>query len=286
MNKLLVLLLLLGSNCFSQAQPDVFILKLDDSAPINVSNDPGYDNQPFFISNTELLFAANNETQTDIGHYLIQEKQKRYIHPKTEGGEYSPRQIPGSNDIAAVRLDPDGKQRLYRYSAPNYTQNQEWIPELQVAYYALHSEHLLLGTVLSGNTLDLVLANNKTGQVDTLLTKAGRSIHKVPDSDAMSYTALNEEGNYDIYQIDVKTQESFFVAQLPIGIQDHIWTSDAMMIIGSGSSLYTYDLFGDGSWEPMMDLAKYGIKDISRLSMSPDGKYLAFAALKSTENEE
>ena len=285
MYKLVIPFLLWGLLGHAQDQPEVFEMNikieeagLKGSHPVNASNDPGYDNQPSFISNTQLLFAASNGAQTDIGLIDLETASKAYIHPSTPGGEYSPQQIPGSKDIAAVRLDPDGKQRLYRYLAPDYAVNQEWIPELQVAYYAFHSDSVILATVLAGNSLDLVLANNKSGKVDTLLTKAGRSIHRVPDSEAMSYTALNEQGNYDIYQLDVNSGESFFVAQLPIGIQDHIWLSDSLMLIGSGSSLFLYDLYGDGSWKPAMDLSEHGIKEITRLTVSPDRSKLAFAA--------
>lgn len=279
MNRISLLVLLTGIGCWAQDQPEVFILPIDAGEPINVSQDAGYDNQPFFIDNQQLIFAGTNGDQTDIATYRLDTATKEFVQPPTPGGEYSPQGIPGGNDIAAVRLDPDGKQRLYRYSSPDYDKSTEWIPELQVAYYAFHSDSLILATVLSGSSLDLVLANNKNGQVDTLLTKAGRSIHKVPDSDAMSYTAVNEQGNYDIYQLDIETQESYFVAQLPVGIQDHIWLSDSLLLLGSRSTLYTYDLFGGGSWEVYLDLSKYGIAQISRLAISPDGKHLAFAAV-------
>lgn len=272
-------MLLTGIGCWAQEQPEVFVLPIEVGKPINVSHDPGYDNQPFFIDNQQLIFASTNGDQTDIASYSLDSDQKEFLHPPTPGGEYSPQLIPGGKDIAAVRLDPDGKQRLYRYSSPDYAISTEWIPELQVAYYAFHSDSLMLATVLSGSSLDLVVVNNKTQQVDTLLTRAGRSIHRVPNIEAMSYTAINEQGNYDIYQFDVETQESYFVVQLPVGIQDHIWLSDSLLLLGSRSTLYTYDLFGEGNWEVYLDLSNYGITQISRLAMSPDGKYLAFAAL-------
>ena len=37
----------------------------------------------------------------------------------TEGGEYSPLKIPNKNEVSAVRLDKDGKQRLYTYNLNN-----------------------------------------------------------------------------------------------------------------------------------------------------------------------
>lgn len=285
MHKLLSPLLLFGFIGFAQEQPEVFIANIqwDQNAFSvdelqNISEDAGYDNQPAFFNDQLLLFAGSNQGQTEIASYDLASGKKAYLNPPSPGGEYSPQRIPKSQDVAAVRLDPDGKQRLYRYAAPSYSNNTEWIPDLQVAYYAFQSDSLILATVLSGNTLDLVLANSKTQKADTILSKAGRSIHRVPDSEAMSYTALNEQGNYDIYQLDIDSGESFFVAQLPTGIQDHIWLSDSLMLIGSGSSLFFYDLYGAGEWKLALNLAQHGIKDITRICISPDRTKLAFAA--------
>ena len=40
----------------------------------NISNDPGYDNQPSFASNETILFAGNNNGQTDIAEYNLNTK--------------------------------------------------------------------------------------------------------------------------------------------------------------------------------------------------------------------
>jgi hypothetical protein len=51
----------------------------------------------------------------------------------------------------------------------------------------------MLASVLGPSSLELVWANLETGKVDTLLTKSGRSIHRMADGKMLSYTALNEE---------------------------------------------------------------------------------------------
>src|SRR5690554_4465378 len=83
----------------------------------NISNNEGYDNQPSFISNESVVFAGNNNGQTDISEYNFATKIKSWVNSPTEGGEYSPQKFPSSNNVAAVRLDKDGKQRLYSYNA-------------------------------------------------------------------------------------------------------------------------------------------------------------------------
>lgn len=243
----------------------------------NMSNNDAYDSQPSFYDNSTIVYAGTKTDNTEIIISSVHSKKKTSYFEPTEGGEYSPQLIPNSNRIAAVRLDKDGKQRLYDYT-PGKNIVTEVIEGLQVAYYAYHDAETILASVLSGGNLDLVIANVKTQKVDTLLGKSGRSIHRIPSKKEMSYTLTNEEGNFDIYQIDMETRESFFVTQLPIGIQDHIWMDDSKLLCGSGAKLYLYDLFGKGAWEEVADLSAYDIIDITRLALSPDGKRLALVA--------
>lgn len=243
----------------------------------NMSDNEGYDNQPSFFDNDTILYAYTKNGNTEIMISSIHTAKKISYFEPTTGGEYSPQLIPDSRRISAVRLDKDGTQRLYDYT-PGKGIVKLVVKDLQVAYYKYHGPNKILASVLSDNRLDLVLANLKTAKVDTLLEDSGRSIHNVPNSADMSYTAVNEEDNYDIYQLDMESLESFFVTQLPIGIQDHIWLGDSKLICGSLDKLYMYDLFGSGDWVKVADLSVYKIKDITRLALSPDGTKLALVA--------
>ncbi len=282
--------LLCSLTIHSQTNPDVFLADINansDNLEItnvrNVSNDSGYDSQPSFLANDQLLFAGNNKGQTDIAYYNLERSQKLFFNKPTSGGEYSPQIIPNSPNIAAVRLDTTGKQRLYRYGLAEQT-SEEIIPDIQVAYFAFYDQNTILASVLSDDRLDLVLIDLQKKTTDTLLYNSGRSIHKIPGKNAMSYTAVNEEGNMDIYQFDIDDRESYFVCQLPIGIQDHIWLDESRLLIGSGSQLFLYDLFGKGEWKPIADLKDKHIANISRLAISPDKKSLALVA-ESTQTD-
>lgn len=245
----------------------------------NISNDDGYDSQPSFASNSEIFYAGTNGDQTDIVSYSISDKTKTWVNKATQGGEYSPIQLPGSTSkVSAVRLDPDGLQRLYLYKK-NSKENTELIQGLQVAYYQYFNAETIVASILSDDNLDLVISNLKEKKTDTLLRNVGRSIHKVPESKSMSYTSTNEEKNQDLYLLDMETRESFFVCQLPIGIQDYAWLNASQILIGSGDKLFIYDTFLNSEWKQVADLSEYNIKDITRLAVSPDGTKLALVAL-------
>ncbi len=240
----------------------------------NISNNEGYDNQPSFISNETLVFAGNNEGQTDISEYNLNSKIQKWINTKTEGGEYSPQKFPTNDDLAAVRLDKDGLQRLYRYNSKTGN-SSEIIKDLQVAYFTFYNDKKMLATVLDGEKMDLVLIDLDTKTADTIFRNAGRSLQKVPKTTSMSYSLVNEEGNLDLYMLDMNTYESFFICELPIGLQDYVWINDTQILVGSGNKLYMYDTLGDTEWNRVASLEEYGIKNISRMAVSPDGKKIA-----------
>ncbi len=245
----------------------------------NISNDSGYNNQPSFSSNETILFAGNNNGQTDIPEYNLKTKAKKWVNTETEGGEYSPQKFPSNSNVAAVRLDTDGLQRLYKYDYKSGT-SSELIENLQVAYFAFYSDKKILSTVLDGDQMDLALIDLVSKKADTIFRNAGRTIQKIPNTNSMSYSLINEEGNLDLYMLDMDSYESFFVTELPIGIQDYVWINDTQILVGSGNKLYMYDTLGDPEWNRVASLEEYGLKNITRMAISPDGKKIAIVAEK------
>ncbi|HNP66666.1 MAG TPA: hypothetical protein PKH16_02075 [Aequorivita sp.] len=282
MKKLLFLLTLTTTFfCFAQDNTDVYVVAI---APAyeglqllnlqKVSNNDGYNNQPSFPSNETILFAGNNEGQSDIAEYNLNSKTKKWFNKKTEGGEYSPQKFPTSNDVAAVRLDNDGLQRLYKYDSQT-GKSTELIKDLQIAYFAFYNYEKILATVLDSDKMNLVLIDLQSKKTDTLFYNAGRSLQKVPKTNSMSYSLVNEEGNLDLYLLDMNSYENFFVTQLPIGIQDYVWINDTQILVGSGNKLYMYDTLGESEWTRVASLEDYGLKNITRMAISPNGKKLA-----------
>src|SRR5690554_3717552 len=168
----------------------------------NVSNNEGYDNQPSFISNDVLVFAGNNNGQTDISEYNFATKLKQWVSQTPAGSEYSPQKYPSKNNLAAVRLDLDGKQGLYEYN-PKTNTSSEIVENLQVAYFAFYDDSKILATILSQEKMDLVLIDLNTRSVDTLWKNAGRSLQKIPGTQTMAYTLVNEEKKMDLYVLDM-----------------------------------------------------------------------------------
>ena len=286
-----VFLLLLCTNLgFSQTDVDVFVMDFTLNDQImnisgfkNISNNPGYDSQPFFTNNKQLLYAGNQNGQTDIVMYDLTNSTSNVVNTTTPGGEYSPKQIPGSKDIAAVRLDTNGLQRLYFYNQTDTTQGDSkmLLDTLEVAYFAFFDHDRIVASVLGVNQLNLVVANFKTKKVTPYIENSGRSIHNIPQSTSVSYTLSNEDKNMDVYILDLdQGAESFFVCQLPVGVQDHCWINDSQLLLGSSSKIYLYDMFGSQQWKEVADLSGHNISDINRITVNPQGNKIALVGTK------
>lgn len=273
------ILAFVSGSLFAQSNTEVFLASLDvnDEGVIvsnlmNISKDPGYDNQPSFGTGDMLLFAGNNNGQTDIFQFHSRLGRKIMVDGLASGGEYSPQLSPDQNSITAVRLDTTGLQRLYSY---NKGKVSELIPDLVVAYYTYYNADTLVGCYIADEKLNLFVHNLKDKSTQTLLADVGRSFHKVPGQNSVSYSVGNNQDRQDVYLLDMETLESFFVTQLPIGVEDYAWLSDSKLIIGSGHSLFVYDTFGNGDWEKLADLDPTAITNITRLAVSPGAGRIA-----------
>ncbi|EDM44654.1 hypothetical protein SCB49_13820 [unidentified eubacterium SCB49] len=290
------ILLLCTTTLLAQEETEIYVIDIqsvEDTIVIknvrNISNNIGYDSQPSFSSNEFLLYAGTENDQTEIMSFNLTTNTKTRINATTAGGEYSPQKFPNSNKIAAVRLDPDGLQRLYRYdlNKNGLAKSTALLEEYKIAYFAFHDDNNIVASVLNNNDLELIKANLTSGEVDKITTNAGRSIHKIPSSNSISYTAVNEDGVHEIFVINIlEDSESFYVCDLPIGIQDHCWYSVSELLLGSGSKLYKYDFFGNAKWEEIADLTGYNISEINRITVSPDKSKIALVATPLTSTKD
>lgn len=284
--KHLVISMVLLTAGFASAQPntDVFLASIETNEDgtfvnglQNISNDPGYDNQPSFGTDNLLLFAGDNNGQTDIFQMHSRMGRKTLFGGLASGGEYSPQLTPDGESIAAVRLDTTGLQRLYKYDKSGVP--TLLIPDLVVAYYTFFDSDKIVGCHIQDEKLNLFVYNLNEQKAYTLLKDVGRSFHKVPGQGSVSYTVPNDQGQQDVYLLDMETLESFFVTQLPIGVSDYAWLDESKLIIGSNSSLFIYNTFGKEGWQKIADLDKSVISDISRLAVSPSGGRIALVGV-------
>lgn len=245
----------------------------------NISQNPGYDNQPSFYSRDTLIFSKIRKNQTDIAGVSLKEFSSFWINNSGIGSEYSPQRIPGTMDVAAVRLDTTGLQLLYKYDWKT-GESSVLVPGLKVGYFSFLNNDQILTAVLNDTTMDLILYDLEKDTSKILVNNVGRSIHKVPGIHSMSYTVVNEQKNLDLYILDLDGEEakSYFLVTLPKGTQDYAWLDENRILLGNGSKIFLYDILGISEWTSIADLSDYQLQNITRIAVNSDVTKLALAA--------
>lgn len=237
-----------------QSESDVYLCDFvsghrgfEVSAPVNISRNPGYDNQPYFLSTDDLLYARTRNGQTDIARYSISKKKTTWLSNTPGGSEYSPIKVPGRNAVSAIRLDTDGLQRLYSYPLEGGP-SQLLFADLKIGYHLWYSPEILICTVLVEDGMDLVVINLKDNSQYTVQKGVGRSLHRIPDSENISYTVL-EKGEVLVKSMHPESGATEVLATLPAGVQDLCWVDEHRLICGQGNELQSFDTGNKGPWK-------------------------------------
>ncbi len=236
--------------------------------PMNISSNKGYDNQPSFWSDGEsVLYARTVEGQTEIARYYLGSGNTIIITNTFGGSEYSPTLMPDGR-ISSIRLDTTGLQLLYAYTFQGI--DELLVPDLKIGYHAWINSNEIVAFVL-GEPATLQIINTVSKKSRILKQRIGRSLHKIPGSSSFSYVDKSSD-LWKIYRMNPDTNESVFLTNVIEGSEDYAWTPNEEIIMGSDTKLFVWAK--DREWIEFADLSSQGIKNITRIAVSPDGKKL------------
>ncbi len=244
--------------------------------PANVTNHPGYDNQPHFLPDSSgFLFSSNRDGQNDIYRYEIATKTIARV-TNTPENEYSPTITPDGRTFTTVRGD---EQRLWRFNPDGSDAGLAYAHQGRIGYHAWVSPSRLavfvLGVKGAPSTLELV--DLPSGQTHVVDTSIGRSLHVRPGRGTVSYVHRPRDGEWTVKEVDPVTRATRVVTPTVSGSEDLAWTPSGAIVMGSGSKLYRWTA-DEQRWIEFADLAGAGIRAITRLAVSPDGHWLAIVS--------
>ncbi len=257
----------------AQPNTEVYLFDINKelkiSNPINISNNDGYDNQPsFWEDGKSILYSRTVNGQTEIARYFIASKKTKIITNTRQGSEYSPTQMTDGR-ISSIRLDTTGLQRLYAYNLKG--KSEVLVPNLVIGYHTWINENFLAAFVLGEPpTLQVINTGSKSSKI--VLKNIGRSLHQIPRMGNVSFVDKSREP-WGIYSLQDDESTLLFTNTLE-GSEDYCWTPDGdMILMGQGSKLFYWKR--DDEWKAFADLETFGLGNISRISISPNGAKLA-----------
>jgi hypothetical protein len=273
---------LCGLASLAQTGSEIFLFdlsikkdKLVLSTPKNITNHVGYDNQPSFHADQPLIFYSsfNPDGRSDIKSYDYEKGETRSFTQTTER-EYSPTLTPDKHFVSCIIQRDDGAQNLGKYPVGG-GQPTVLIDNLIVGYHAWIDQDRLLLFVL-GEPQMLHLYNVKTKEDKVIAEKIGRSLHKIPNQNAMSFVHKISDSEWIIKRWDAATSEITTIAKTLPGREDLCWTPQGRIIMSDGTRIYSIDPLNEKEWSEVS--IKFGgeqLKGVTRLSLNSKGNRLA-----------
>ena len=250
------------------------------SSGANVSNNPGYDNQPSFSENgSYMLYTSQRDSnETDILRYDVRMRTTQRL-TQTAFSEYSPTYMEGNKYISAVVVEKDSVQRLWRYNKMNAEAKVIMPKVFQVGYHCWYDVNtVFLFQVTEPSSL--VLADVRTGSNRTIISDVGRcmQIYKSPKKKLLLYTQQDTSGAYWIKALDgngLKVTD-FAPIKAPGSSQDFAVDKNGNLVMADGTKVYQWTIGKSTEWKQVADLSGSGLHKITRLAISPDGVHIAF----------
>ena len=247
---------------------------------INVTHRPGYDNQPSFLPNSSgiLYTVVGADAQADIWRYDITARRTTRV-TSTPESEYSATVMPGGRRMSVIRVEADSAQRLWSFDLDG-TNPQLLLAALKpVGYHAwLTSSRLATFVLGSPSTLHLIDSDGSHDEVRA--RDIGRALQRIPGREAFSYAQRDSSKALWIMTQSAVGDSASMLVRAPADNEYHAWTPDGVLLSVTRGQLVRWNraLDATSGWVQVADLTKGGLRNVSRLAVSPDGRWLAFVA--------
>lgn len=248
----LITFLIIGYTTFSQIpNTDIYLIDLEVknnkfkfSEPVKITDNPGYDNQPYFSQDGKFLYytAITDNQQADI--YRIElESMKTQQVTHTKESEYSPTPIIGSTAITTVRVDLDSTQRLYKFYPFSRKPPEMLFKKVKdIGYHCWLNENIVAMFRLE-ETFNLHIANKESKRINKFDTNIGRCFQIIPASNNLSYVSKSDTSNWKIKIYDITTKSSSEIASVYNQNEDFAWLNKRQIIMADQGRLYCLDIY-------------------------------------------
>ena len=277
--------ILAGSVAGQVPSSDIFLApmtRIRDSIVIgkvtNITHRPGYDNQPGFLADSRgvLYTVIGADAQADIWRYDITSKRTTRVTATPES-EYSATVMPGGRRMSVIRVEADSAQRLWSFDLDG-SNPQLLLTALKPVGYHAWLTASTLATFVLGSPATLHVIESDGSRDEIRARDIGRAVQRIPGRAAFSYTRRDSAKALWIMSQPTGGGSETMLMPSATDNEYHAWTPDDVLLTVTGGKLVRWNGALDESraWLPVADLTTSGVKNVSRLVVSPDGKWLAF----------
>ena len=238
-----------------------------------IATERGYENQPSFTPDgSAILFTANRDgRQTDIYEFDRATRRSRQLTVTPEA-EYSATITPDGNGFSVIRVEADTTQRLWRFDRAGRNPRLV-LPDIKpVGYHAWVDDDQLALFVL-GKPSTLQHARVSTGKATVIAQSIGRSLHRIPNSRAVSFVHRESGDNVWVKQFDPASGAVTPLVRMPAGNdeRDVAWAPDGALLMSAKTTIQAWRR-GEKDWRDVLDVAGHKLGTVTRMAVAPDGR--------------
>lgn len=263
---------------------DIFLIELKSGPrgalrlgpPLKITNTAGYNNQPSFLPDGQsILYTSIRDKQADIYRYDLRAASTVQV-TNTPESEYSPTLMPEEKSISVVRVEADGTQRLWKFPLAGGPPTLV-LENIKPVGYHLWIDPNTLALFVLGKPNTLQLVDLKTGKAEWIADNPGRILRRVPHQNAFSFVHKVSDQEWLIKTFDMKSRSVATFIKTFSGAEDYAWTPAGVLLMANGSKLFARTK-SDYAWVELADLSNAGLKNITRIAVSPKGDRIALVA--------
>lgn len=273
---ILLILITLGSLCQAQL-PNTKIYMFDlvennekysltSPRLLSEPTHSGYENQPKFITQSQILIASDIRKPEEPNLWLLDiEKQKKIGLGNTSIKQYSPSIRPGTGKLTFVGVNHSGHQYLFETDMFGQQTVINLTPEMHnVGYYAWKDADQL-SLYLVDTPHILVIHHLTTGKTEPIAYHPGRCMMWRDDGQLVFVQKADALAWY-LKQYDPSSKLSRIITRTPKGSEDFTILPDGTILMTEGSRVMQFHPEKSPTWQLLADLEPFQLQHLGRIT--------------------
>lgn len=244
---------------------------------INISNNKGYDNQPYFMPDSQsvLFVSQRGDKETDVFEYDIKTQKTEQL-TATPHAEYSPKPLGNGDRISFVSEGFNPYNSVWQLDLKS--KEYAWLLNSKepVGYYQVNDSNgdVLFWSRYGWSVQYLNLKNNYNRFISGNAVPS--SPQQIPNSEKFSFVHRQTNSQQWIKAFDPKTFSITPIAPIYDANFEYGWVPNGDLLRVKDNQLFIWPAGHAGySWQPGPDLSELFKGELGRLAVSHDGKKIA-----------
>ena len=166
---------------------------------------------------------------------------------------------------------------MYGYSLENPKESSILIDDIVIGYHLWLNKNIIISSILKDENLTLTVSDFRFKKHKDLVDNVGRSLYKIPETAKESFFSFVDKNTnpWQLMSFDLQRLKARTLLEMMPNVEDVIWLNKDIVLSGKGQHLFAHTTRKRDEWELVANLESYGINNITRMAISPNGKQLA-----------